>query len=142
VGTNPFIVGDEAFEGNRFYDFLKKNKDKVKCFQLNTGGIGEIMETAPDGTKILKRKVSRIPIKEMASIIRGISRDSIEWEPEPYFGTIVPKKVEGVDMNKYNPATYYSAKEIEELVEKLKNERRKYLAQYKSLDEKIKIAFQ
>ncbi|MHA1267781.1 MAG: phosphoenolpyruvate carboxykinase [Candidatus Helarchaeota archaeon] len=141
VGTNPFIVGDEAEEGRIFYDIIKKNAMKVKCFLLNTGGIGEIRETLPDGTKVLKRKVRRIPIKEMAAIIRGIARDSIVWEPEPYFGTMWPKKVEGVDMSKYNPARFYSPKQLKELVEGLKRERKDYLAQFKDLDKKIKNAF-
>ncbi|NVM52354.1 MAG: phosphoenolpyruvate carboxykinase [Candidatus Helarchaeota archaeon] len=142
VGTNPFIIGDESKEGEIFYDILMENKGKVKCFLLNTGGIGEIREIQPDGTKILKRKVSRIPIKEMASIIRGITRDSIEWESEPFFGTMIPRKVEGVDMTKYNPAKFYSPKKLKELVESLKEERREYLAQFKNLDDKIKFAFQ
>ncbi|MHA1649495.1 MAG: phosphoenolpyruvate carboxykinase [Candidatus Helarchaeota archaeon] len=141
VGTNPFIVGDEAEEGKIFYNIIKKNEDKIRCFLLNTGGIGEIRETLPDGTKVLKRKVNRIPIKEMASIIRGIARNSIEWEPEPYFGTMIPKKVEGVDMSKYNPAKFYSPKKLKELVESLKEERRQYLAKFKNLDDKIKYAF-
>jgi len=141
VGTNPFIVGDEPEEGERFYNMLQKNKEKVKCFLLNTGGIGEIRELQPDGTKFLKRKVSRIPIKEMASIIRGIARDSIIWESEPYFGTMIPKKVEGVDMTKYNPAKFYSPKMLKELVEGLKEERKQYLTIFKNLDVNLKDAF-
>lgn len=141
VGTNPFIVGEDALEGNRFYKFLINHKDKVKCFMLNTGGIGELMETAPDGTKLIKRKVNRIPIKEMASIIRGIARNSIEWEEEAIFGTQIPKKVEGVDMSKYNPAKYYSPKKLKELVDSLKQERQEYLKKFKGLEGKIIKAF-
>ncbi len=141
VGTNPFIVGSEAFEGERFYEILKKNKEKIKCYMLNTGRVGEIREIQPDGTKVLKKKVNRIPIKEMASIIRGISRNSIIWETEPYFGTMIPKKVEGVDMQKYNPAKFYSPKKLKELIENLKRERREYIAKFKNLDDLIKFAF-
>ncbi|HUX99773.1 MAG TPA: phosphoenolpyruvate carboxykinase, partial [Candidatus Deferrimicrobium sp.] len=140
VGTNPFIVGDESLEGTRFYKILQKNKDRVRCFLLNTGGVGEIMETQPDGTKVLKRKVSRIPIKEVAAIIRGIARDSIEWEPDPFFGTQRPKKVEGVDMSKYDPEKFYTPEQLKDLIEKLKNERKKYLAKFKNLDDAIKTA--
>ncbi|MHA1129536.1 MAG: phosphoenolpyruvate carboxykinase domain-containing protein [Candidatus Helarchaeota archaeon] len=140
VGTNPFIVGNETEEGQKFYEIIKKNEDKIHCFLLNTGGVGEIREVQPDGTKILKRKVNRIPIKEMASIIRGIARNSIQWEREPYFGTMWPKKVEGVDMTKYNPAKFYSPKKLKELVDNLKEERKKYLAKFKNLDESIRNA--
>jgi phosphoenolpyruvate carboxykinase (ATP) len=141
VGTNPFIVGSESDEGNWFYNFLKENEDRVQCFLLNTGGVGEIMETAPDGTKILRRKVNRIPIKEMASIIRGIARNSIEWELEPYFGTSVPKMVEGVDMSNYDPAQFYSPEQLKDMIEKFKKERKDYLASFKKLDNKIVTAF-
>ncbi|MDD1779521.1 MAG: phosphoenolpyruvate carboxykinase [Candidatus Helarchaeota archaeon] len=141
VGTNPFIVGNEAEEGNWFYNFLKENEDRVQCYLLNTGGIGEVMEVGPDGTKILKRKVSRIPIKEMASIIRGIARNSIEWVAEPYFGTLIPNHVEGVDMSQYNPAKFYSPGQLKEMIEKFKKERKDYLASFKKLDEKIVNAF-
>jgi phosphoenolpyruvate carboxykinase (ATP) len=140
VGTNPFIVGSEAEEGEIFYEMIKKNREKITCYLLNTGGIGEIREVQPDGTKLLKRKVVRIPIKEMASIIRGIARDSIEWEPEPYFGTMWPKVVEGVDMSNYNPAKFYSPKRLKELIDSLKEERKKYLAKFKNLDNSIKYA--
>ena len=40
VGTNPFLIGSEADEGNWFYDFVKNNEDKVQCYLLNTGGVG------------------------------------------------------------------------------------------------------
>ena len=141
VGTNPFMIGDETEEGEMFYDILMKNKDKIRCFLLNTGGVGELREKQPDGTKILKRKVNRIPIKEMASLIRGISRDSIQWEPDPYFGTEIPKKMEGVDITKYDPAKFYSPKMLKNLINTLKQERTEYMAKFKDLDEKIKQAF-
>ncbi|NVM53216.1 MAG: hypothetical protein HWN66_05895 [Candidatus Helarchaeota archaeon] len=117
-----------------------KNKDKIRCFLLNTGGVGELREKQPDGTKILKRKVNRIPIKEMASVIREISRDSIKWEPDPYFGTEIPKKVESIDITKYNPAKFYSPKTLKNLINTLKQERTEYMAKFKNLNEKIKQA--
>ncbi|GAH60980.1 unnamed protein product [marine sediment metagenome] len=80
VGTNPFIIGDECEEGNRFYEFIKKYPAKVRYYLLNTGGVGEIIDKAADGTKVVKQKVLRVEIPEMASIIRGIARDTIEWE--------------------------------------------------------------
>lgn len=44
VGTNPFIIGDETKEGHIFYRLLKRNGDKIQCYLLNTGGVGEIIE--------------------------------------------------------------------------------------------------
>ncbi len=133
VGTNPFIVGDEAEEGNWIYDFVSNHADKIQAYLLNTGGVGEIMETLPDGTRRVKRSVLRIQIPETSAIFRAIVRDRIEWVPEPRFGTLVPKEVEGVDLDKFNPLSYYSESEVEEMAEKLKRERREYIEQFSGL---------
>jgi len=134
VGTNPFIVGDEAEEGNWIYEFLKRNREKVECYVLNTGGVGEILEKATDGTKIVKRKVLRVQIPEMAAIIRGICKGTIEWIDEPHFSTKVPKKVDGVDMSKFNLTNFYTREQIEGYVKTLKVERQQYMKQFKALN--------
>ncbi|MHA1263403.1 MAG: hypothetical protein ACTSSA_15250 [Candidatus Freyarchaeota archaeon] len=77
----------------------------------------------------------------MASIIRGIARNSIEWEPEPYFGTLVPKKVEGVDISRFKLEKWYSIEQIEEMVQQLKKERREWLNKFPELYPEIKNAF-
>jgi phosphoenolpyruvate carboxykinase (ATP) len=137
VGTNPFIIGDETEEGNWIYNFIKRNEAKVECYSLNTGGVGEITERNPDGSKTIKQKVLRIQIPEMATIIRGICRGTIEWIDEPHFGTKVPKKVEGVDMSKFSPSNFYTQAQIDELVKTLKNERIEYIKQFKGLNPAI-----
>jgi phosphoenolpyruvate carboxykinase (ATP) len=137
VGTNPFIVGSEEDEGNWFYNFLKKNSEKVECYLLNTGGSGEIREEDEKGHKIIKQKVNRIEIPEMAAIIRNISRGTIEWIDDPYFGTQIPKEVEGVDMKRLDPKTYYTDEQIAVMVNTLNNERVEYLAKYPGLDKAI-----
>ena len=112
VGTNPFIIGDKAYEGNWFYDFVKQNEGKVQCYQLNTGGIGEIFENQPNGAKTLKRKVQRIEISEMSSIIRGIARDTIQWGNDKCWNLTTPTNVDGMDMAKYDVEKFYSADDI------------------------------
>lgn len=141
VGTNPFTIGDEYEEGNRFYKFIKKYPTKVRCYLLNTGGVGEIIEKAADGTKVVKQKVLRVEIPEMASIIRGIARGTIEWEKEPHFGTLVPKKVEGIDIKKFDLSKFYSKGQIRAYVSKLKQERVEWLSQFKGLNSAIGNAF-
>lgn len=141
VGTNPFIVGSKGQEGNRFYEILKGLGDKVQCYLINTGGVGELREINEEGISIIKRKVERIQIKEMASIIRGIARNNIEWIPEPYFGTLVPKEVEGVDMERFKLEKWYSIEQIEEMVQQLKKERKEWLNSFPELYEEIKTAF-
>lgn len=137
VGTNPFLIGDEAEEGNWFYDFLKRNEEKVECYLLNTGGIGEITERDADGTPVVKQKTLRVAIEEMSAIIRGIARHTIEWEREPHFGTLVPKSVDGCDMRKFALERFYTQEQAQEYIERLKRERREWLTRFPGLDEAI-----
>lgn len=139
VGTNPFIIGDRVEEGNRFYEFIKSSGN-VQCYLLNTGGIGEIVENQ-GGTKVLKQKVTRVEIPEMASIIRGIARGTIRWADEPYFGTKIPTRVDGVNLSKFDLNKYYTQDQINSYVNKLKEERRDWLKQFDNLDPDIIKAF-
>lgn len=137
VGTNPFIVGDKAFEGNWFYDFVKRHEGKVHCFQLNTGGLGEIIEKLPNGQKVMKRKVRRIEIPEMASIIRGIVRGTNTWSKDKYWNLEVPTVVDGVDLSKYDAEKFYHPDDIVKQVSELRIERVKYMEEFGNLDKAI-----
>jgi phosphoenolpyruvate carboxykinase (ATP) len=137
VGTNPFIIGDESKEGNWIYDFIKRNEAKIESYSLNTGGVGEILERAADGTKIVKQKVLRVQIPEMGAIIGAICRGTIEWIKDPCFDTLIPKKVQGVDMKKLDPANFYAKQQIEDYVKALRTERLEYIKQFKSLNPAI-----
>jgi phosphoenolpyruvate carboxykinase (ATP) len=135
VGTNPFIVGDEAYEGNWFYDFLKRHASKVQCYLLNTGGVGEIREEG-GSNKVLKQAL-RVEIPEMATIIRGIVRNSVEWKQDSYFETLVPKSVNGVHMANFDPSKFYSREQMNAHVNKLKKERVEWLKRFKNLNPAI-----
>ncbi len=137
VGTNPFIVGDEAAEGNRFFQFLQGFGGKVSCYLLNTGGVGEVVERQPDGTRLIRQKVTRVQIPEMAAVIRGIVRGTIEWEEEPLFGNPVPRRADGVDIGRFALSRYYGQQQIETLARQLTEERVAYLERYPSLDPRI-----
>ena len=137
VGTNPFIVGDEAEEGNWFYDFVKRHSDKVQCYLLNTGGIGEIKEGGDGGNKVTRQAVLRVEIPEMAAIIRGIIRNAGKWEREPYFNTLVPVKVNGAQMTKFDLSKFYSKEQIKVYVDKLKDERVEWLKRFDNLNPEI-----
>lgn len=140
VGTNPFIIGDEAEEGNRFYDFVSRHPDKIHCYMLNTGGVGEVVEVI-DGKRKVLRKVNRIEIDEMASIIRGIVRETIEWKQDPVWGAEIPETVQGMDLDRLNPEHFYSSKEIAGYIAQLKTERKEYFQKYPNLYPEIKSAF-
>lgn len=136
VGTNPFIVGDEADEGNWFYDFVMRHPEKVQCYLINTGGVGEVREKTKEGS-VVKRPVDRIAIAETSAIFRAICRHTIEWVPDPRFGTQVAREVEGVDMSRFDPANFYSQSQIEEYVKQLREERVEHLKTYDRLDKTV-----
>jgi len=140
VGTNPFIVGDLAAEGNRFYEILRARPDRIQCYLLNTGGVGELAERQPDGRRVVTRRVLRVEIPEMAAIIRGIARNTIEWVEEPHFGTRVPKAVDGVDLEKFDLRNFYTPAQVDEQVAVLQRERAEYLAQFRGLHQAIVAA--
>ncbi|UJS18198.1 MAG: phosphoenolpyruvate carboxykinase [Candidatus Jettenia sp.] len=137
VGTNPFIIGDKSYEGNWFYDFVKRHERKVHCYQLNTGGLGEIIEKQPDGGKIMKRKVQRVEIPEMSSIIRGIVRGTNIWGKDKYWNLEVPSFIEGVDLSKYDVEKFYSVDDIIKQVSDLRCERVEYIEKFNTLDKAI-----
>ena len=123
VGTNPFIVGPEADEGNRLLSILRANPG-MQAYILNTGSIGA-REGYPG---------EKITIRVSTEIMKQIAKEGIEWEKDPDWGYATPKKVPGVDLAKYSPATYYALERYRELVEKLRDERRTWLAQFPGLD--------
>ena len=137
VGTNPFIIGDEAAHGNWFYDFLKANESTCQCYLLNTGGVGEITERDSEGQPVTKQSTLRVAIPEMATIIRGIVGRTIEWESEPQFGTLVPASVDGLDMGKFRLDNFYNREQADEYVTKLREERREWLARFPRLGKEI-----
>ncbi len=142
VGTNPFLIGDEAEEGNWFYEFLKANADKVQCYLLNTGGVGEIMERDERGHPVVTQKVLRIAIGEMASLIRGIARGTIGWEKNPRFGAMVPHRVEGLVASKFSLDNFYTHHQIDDFVTRLKSDRREWLTRFPGLQQEIVEAYQ
>lgn len=137
VGTNPFIIGDKSYEGNWFYDFVKRHERKVHCYQLNTGGLGEIIEKQSDGGKVTKRKVQRVEIPEMSSIIRGIVRGTNIWGKDKYWNLEVPSFIEGVDLSKYDVEKFYSVDDIIKQVSDLRCERVEYIEKFNTLDKAI-----
>jgi phosphoenolpyruvate carboxykinase (ATP) len=126
VGTNPFIVGPEADEGNRLLQIFRKNPD-MEAYILNTGSIG-----ASEGS--CGEKVS---IRVSTEIMKQIAKEGIAWEKDPDWGYEVPVNVPGVDLAKYDPKTCYTPEKYRELVDRLRGERRAWLAQFRGLDPAI-----
>ncbi|HXM76960.1 MAG TPA: phosphoenolpyruvate carboxykinase (ATP) [Thermoanaerobaculia bacterium] len=131
VGTNPFIVGPEAEEGNRLLSILRENPD-MQAYILNTGSIGA--RAGSPGEKIT--------IRVSTEIMKQIAKEGIAWDEDPDWGYEVPRSVPGIDLEKYTPGTYYSGSEHAALVSKLRQERREWLAKFPGLDPAIPRAIE
>jgi phosphoenolpyruvate carboxykinase (ATP) len=124
VGTNPFIVGEEAEEGNIFLSILRNNPD-IRCFILNTGIVGG----AERGQKIIHR--------DSLKILEMIARDQIVWKKDGFWGYEIPVHIPGVDPSRFDLSSYYPDEQIKEISEDLKRERLEWLSQFPSLDTDI-----
>lgn len=132
VGTDPFIVGSRAKKVNRFYEIIMTLVDnfpgKVKFFQYNTGGIGEIIEEYMENgqkKKRLVRKVKRVPIDLMARIQRGDLRGTNIYE-KGILGTREIKSVDGESLEEWDIHKYYSQEQIEAYIKDLVEGRRAF----------------
>lgn len=130
VGTDPFIIGSRAKKVNRFYEIImtliSTYPGKLKFFQYNTGGIGEIIEEYEENgqkKKRLVRKVKRVPISLMARIQRGDLRGTNQYEKD-MLGTKEIKVCEGQDLDEYDIRKYYSEEQINHYISDLAEGRR------------------
>jgi phosphoenolpyruvate carboxykinase (ATP) len=132
VGTDPFIVGSRAKKVNRFYEIImtlvNNYPGKLKFMQYNTGGMGEIIETAEENGKKKKRlirKVNRVPINLMASIQRGDLRGTNQYE-KGRLGTKEIVRCEGKSLDDWDIQKLYSAEQIQDYIRNLVDGRRKF----------------
>jgi phosphoenolpyruvate carboxykinase (ATP) len=119
-------VGPEAEEGNRLLEILREDPD-MEAYILNTGSIG-----ARDGSPGQK-----ITISVSTEIMKQIAKEGIVWQTDPDWGYEVPVNVPGIDLETYTPGSYYSDAEYKQLVDKLRSERRAWLAKFPGLDPAI-----
>ncbi len=122
VGSNPFIIGPEFEEGNRFLEILRANPD-IQCFLMNTGRVGIGQDFEGD----------KITLKMSSKLIELIARNQIKWRKDPYWGYEVPAEAPGLDMEHFNPAQYYDKSTYKELCDKLRSERREWLNRFPEL---------
>ncbi|MFB6161708.1 MAG: phosphoenolpyruvate carboxykinase (ATP) [Haloferacaceae archaeon] len=121
VGTNPFIVGSEGAEGNRFRDLVESLD--VDAFVLNTGDLG--------GSK-------DVGVEDSVTILREIARGTVEWTDDEATGLTVPASVPGMDVGEF--AVPDHVEDYERRLADLRAERRAYLATFDDLDEEIERA--
>lgn len=130
VGMNPFIVGNEDEEGNRFHDLLKGNPH-LECYLLNTGKVGD----GGDGPG------EKITVRDSATIIREIARGTVEWRKDSDWGYEVLDYCPGVDVSKFHPERHYTKEQYARLTDELRTEREAWLAGFPKLYPEIRSAF-
>lgn len=141
VGTNPFIVGPPEEEGKMFYEFLCRHGSKIRCFLMNTGGVGELRDPT-DPSKVV-RQADRPWKSGIGLVTRAVFRSTALWAEDPDFGTRV--LVGGVtdeqgmtfDMERFDPRKHYDTATRERLVRELRRERKEYMERFSGLDPKL-----
>ncbi|MFP5262628.1 MAG: phosphoenolpyruvate carboxykinase [Blastocatellia bacterium] len=135
-GTNPFFPLKHAQQGNRFWELLESSPMEV--YLMNTGRVG-----GGDGDERSKK----VRIQHSSAIVKGIAEGTIEWETDPDFGYEVAARVpgmEGEDGEILQPRKLYERQgrlaEYEQIVERLKNERREYMQKWEGLNPEISEA--
>jgi phosphoenolpyruvate carboxykinase (ATP) len=136
VGTNPFIVGPEADEGNRMMEIIRANPD-MEAYLLNTGTVGQKKDFT---TGKVEAEGHKVKINESTTILREIARGTIEWELDPVSNYMVPKAVDGIDWKGLDPRNYYSEAEYKARFDALRKERHDWVAQFPGLSDEIKNA--
>jgi phosphoenolpyruvate carboxykinase (ATP) len=104
----------------------------MQAYILNTGSIGA--KAGSPGEKIT--------IKISTEIMKQIAKEGIRWEKDPDWGYEIATDVPGIDLAKYDPRRHYSKEEYSALVEKLRGERREWLAKFPGLDPAIPKAIE
>ena len=122
VGTNPFIIGREGEEGNRFYELVADND--IECFVLNTGHVGPA--------------TADIGVRESVSILTSVAREEVEWYHDETLGLELPVAVPGIDVTAFYPPDHYDG--FPQQLRDLRTERRNYLDQFDHLADDIKEA--
>ncbi|MFH1285806.1 MAG: phosphoenolpyruvate carboxykinase (ATP) [Candidatus Micrarchaeota archaeon] len=92
VGTNPFIVGSEAEEGNIFLEMIesinserqKAGKQELEIYLLNTGSVGAV---SPQDKGI------KLTIEDSVNSIKAIAKGGVEWVLDEQWGYMVPKEL-------------------------------------------------
>ena len=132
-GTNPFFPLKHAHQGNRFRELLESSPMEV--YLMNTGRVGGRDED---------ERSKKVRIQHSSAMVKGIAEGTIEWEADPDFGYQVANSVPGMgaeDNEILQPRKLYErqgrTEEYAQIVERLKNERREYMAKWEGLNSEI-----
>jgi phosphoenolpyruvate carboxykinase (ATP) len=144
VGTNPFIIGSQAEEGNTFLRILRANP-ATQAFLLNTGRVGLRGPDRQERTDAEGNKLgAKIQVLDSTELIKQIARGGIEFQEDPDWGYEVAVSVEGIPdyAQRLDPHRYYTEAEYRALTERLREDRRAWLARFDDLDPAIPASLQ
>jgi phosphoenolpyruvate carboxykinase (ATP) len=122
VGFDPFVLGDHSLNINRMKSILDSNSD-VEVLILNTGYVGD--------------ESNNIRVEDTLACIEGALRGTIEWELDQDLNYEVPKSIDGVDLDRLNPRTYYGEEKFRQLMTELREDRISYLRKFEGIDPSI-----
>ncbi|HVF91593.1 MAG TPA: phosphoenolpyruvate carboxykinase [Blastocatellia bacterium] len=132
-GTNPFFPMKHALQGNRFWELLESSPMEV--YLMNTGRIGGRDED---------ERSKKVRIHHSSALVKAIAEGTIEWETDPDFGYEVARRVPGIDAEDEDilqPRKLYERQsrmeEYNQIVERLKAERREYMSKWQGLNPEI-----
>jgi len=132
-GTNPFFPLKHALQGNRFWELLESSPMEV--YLMNTGRVGGRDED---------ERSKKVRIQHSSAMVKGIAEGTIEWETDKDFGYQVATRIpgiEGEDIEILQPRKLYERQgrieEYSQIVERLKSERREYMAKWEGLNPEI-----
>lgn len=132
-GTNPFFMRHDYMQGNRLLELIESMDYEFGVYVMNTGRVGGGEDV--EGSK-------KVKIPHSSAVVKGIAEDTIQWTEDPDFGYLVATSVPGFDDDELlQPRSLYEsqgrADEYEQLVARLKDERRDYMAKHAGLDPRI-----
>lgn len=137
LASMPCGVGNNVEDVNLFYEIINNYEGKLNCYMINNGGVGELIDTSIDGTRKIKKKVSRVSIPEISLVIRALVKDNINWIDDKNWLIKIPEKIEGMNINKYDLYNYYDQDKIDSLISQIRSERRAFCDNYIGLNKNI-----
>ena len=93
-----------------------------------------------DGARKVRRKVTRVQIPEMSTIIRAIARGGIQWRDDPDWMVEPPSAIDGLDISRFDLRRHYDQDRIDFLIAQTRLERTTYAEQFPGLDPAIRQA--
>ncbi|MFB6280960.1 MAG: phosphoenolpyruvate carboxykinase (ATP) [Haloferacaceae archaeon] len=119
VGTNPFIVGPEGAEGNRFRDLV--DDLDISCYLLNTGEVGT-------------GDPRNVSVEETVALLTAVARGEVAWTDDPTVGLTVATDAPGVDL-----ADIQVTDRVDDPAEfdAVRSDRRDHLAAFDELDDRV-----